>query len=112
MKHRYPIATYLICFAVTNYVTFDNTVQLGAVTLPMQTFCYPESLASFQAGTNNVLEAMQLYNDNFGDYPFMNEKYGHVQFGWGGGMEHQTSTFVISIDEGLLHMNSGINVWR
>ncbi len=100
-KHRYPIASYLVCFAVTNFVVFNNTVQLGNVTLPMQTYCYPESLASFQSGTQNTLNALQLFHNNFGDYPFIKEKYGHVQFGWGGGMEHQTATFVVSIDEGL-----------
>ncbi len=101
-KHRYPIASYLICFAVTNYAVFNNSVQLGNITLPMQTYCYPESVASFQGGTQNVLNAMQLFHANFGDYPFIKEKYGHVQFGWGGGMEHQTATFVVSIDEGLI----------
>ena len=101
-KHRYPIATYLVCFSVTNFSVFNNSVQLGAVNLPMQTFCYPENLASFLAGTQNVLDAMQLYHNNFGDYPFIKEKYGHVQFGWGGGMEHQTSTFVYNIGEGLI----------
>ncbi len=100
-KHRYPIASYLVCFAVTNYSVFNNSVALGTTNLPMQTFCYPESLASFQNGTQNVLNALQLFHNNFGDYPFIKEKYGHVQFGWGGGMEHQTSTFIISIDEGL-----------
>lgn len=100
-KHRYPIASYLICFAVTNYAVFNNTVQLGNITLPMQTYCYPESLAAFQAGTPNVLNALQLFHNNFGDYSFIKEKYGHVQFGWGGGMEHQTATFVVSSEEGL-----------
>ena len=84
-KHRYPIATYLICFAVTNYSVFNNSVQLGNVTLPMQTFCYPENLALFQVNTPFVLDALQLYHNTFGDYPFIKEKYGHVQFGWGGG---------------------------
>ncbi len=101
-KHRYPIASYLICFAVTNYSVFNNTVQLSTGVLPMQTFCYPESLSSFQNGTANVLNAMQLYDSTFGPYPFMNEKYGHVQFGWGGGMEHQTSTFIVNIGESLI----------
>lgn len=101
-KHRYPIATYLICFAVTNYTVFNNTVQLGSVSLPMQTHCYPESLAAFQANTPKVLEAMQLFNTRFGEYPFIKEKYGHVQFGWGGGMEHQTSSFIVSTDEYLM----------
>jgi len=101
-KHRYPIASYLVCFAVTNYSVFNNSVQLGNITLPMQTYCYPESLASFQSGTQNVLDALQLYHNTFGDYPFIKEKYGHVQFGWGGGMEHQTSTFIVNIGEALI----------
>ena len=101
-KHRYPIATYLMCFSVTNFSVFNNSVQLGAVNMPMQTHCYPENLLSFQNGTQNVLNALQLFHNVYGDYPFIKEKYGHVQFGWGGGMEHQTSTFVVSIDEGLI----------
>jgi len=100
-KHRYAIASYLMCFAVTNYTVFNNAVQLSTGVLPMQTYCYPESLSSFQNGTINTLNAMQLYDTTFGPYPFMNEKYGHVQFGWGGGMEHQTSTFVVNIGESL-----------
>ena len=101
-KHRYPIASYLVCMAVTNYAVFNNAVQLGNVNLPMVTYCYPENLALFQANTPMVLSAMQLYNQYFGEYPFIKEKYGHVQFNWGGGMEHQTSTFIISPDESLM----------
>ena len=100
-KHRYPIASYLICMAVTNYTVFNNLVQLDNIMLPMVTYCYPESLSSFQNGTQNVLNAMQLFHRYFGDYPFIKEKYGHVQFSWGGGMEHQTSTFVVNIGESL-----------
>ena len=100
-KHRYPIASYLMCMAVTNYTVFNDSVLLGNTMLPMVTYCYPESLSSFQSGTQNVLNAMQLFNNYFGDYPFIKEKYGHVQFGWGGGMEHQTSTFVINVGESL-----------
>ncbi len=101
-KHRYPIASYLICMAVTNYATFNNSVLLGTTTLPMLTYCYPENLTTWQTNTPSVLEAMQLYHNNFGPYPFINEKYGHVQFGWGGGMEHQTSTFIINTGESLM----------
>ena len=101
-KHRYPICSYLVCMAVTNYVTFNNSILLSGTNLPMLTYCYPESLAAFQAGTPNVLEAMQLFHNNFTPYPFMNEKYGHVQFGFGGGQEHQTSTFIVSTNESLM----------
>ncbi|MBK7432871.1 MAG: T9SS type A sorting domain-containing protein [Chitinophagaceae bacterium] len=101
-KHRYPIASYLIAFAVTNFSVFNNNVQLGAINMPVQTYCYPESQVSFQNGTQNVLDALKQFHDLFGDYPFIKEKYGHVQFGWGGGMEHQTASYIVSIDEGLI----------
>jgi aminopeptidase N len=101
-KHRYPIATYLVCMAITNYTVFNNSVMLGNKSLPMITYCYPESIDVFQAGTQNTLEALQLLHNTFGAYPFLNEKYGHVQFGWGGGMEHQTSTFLYNTEESLV----------
>lgn len=101
-KHRYPIASYLVAFSVTNFSVFNNNVMLGSTNMPVQTYCYPENMASFQGGTQNVLDALQLFHNQFGDYPFIKEKYGHVQFLWGGGMEHQTCSYVISIDEGLI----------
>lgn len=101
-KHRYPIASYLVCFAVTNYSVFNNSVLLGGITVPMQTYCYPESQVAFQNGTQNTLDAMQLFHNNFGDYPFIKEKYGHVQFSWGGGMEHQTASFMVNVGESLV----------
>jgi hypothetical protein len=45
---------------------------------------------------------IQLFDTLFGIYPFQHEKYGHAQFGWGGGMEHQTMTFVGSFGFELL----------
>ncbi|CAN5304226.1 M1 family aminopeptidase [soil metagenome] len=101
-KHRYQIASYLICFAVTNYAEFSNTVALSTGNLLMQTFCYPENLPAFQQNTPMVLNQLKFYDNTFGPYPFAKEKYGHVQFSWGGGMEHQTSTFIIRPDEGLM----------
>lgn len=101
-KHRYPIATYLIAFSVTNFSVFTNSVQLGNIQLPMISYIYPESVANFQPNTYKVLDAMQLFHNTFGPYPFIKEKYGHTQFGWGGGMEHQTNTFLTSADANLM----------
>ena len=34
---------------------------------------------------------IQFFSKTFGEYPFINEKYGMAMFGWvGGAMEHQT----------------------
>jgi disulfide bond formation protein DsbB len=101
-KHRYPIASYLVSFAVTNYVVFNDNVTIGNVNMPMQTYCYPESAPAFQAGSQTAIGAMQLFSTLFGDYPFAKEKYGHVQFGWGGGMEHQTCSFMYNMGETLI----------
>ncbi|WAC15156.1 M1 family aminopeptidase [Dyadobacter pollutisoli] len=101
-KHKYLIASYLVCFAVSNYTLLNHSVMIGGTNVPMKTYCYPESQASFQSGTQNALDAMVLYSSLFGDYPFKNEKYGHVQFGWNGGMEHQTSSFMMSLNEVLV----------
>ena len=101
-KHQYAIASYLVCFAVTNYTVFNNSVMIGSVSLPMQTHCYPESLTAFQNGTQNTLDGLQLFSNLFGTYPFITEKYGHVQFGWNGGMEHQTSSFMFNLSENLV----------
>ncbi len=101
-KHRYPIASYLVAFAVTNYVVFENSVQLGSVDLPMVTYCYPESETLFQTNLQPVLDQLKLFHDSIAPYPFINEKYGHTQFGWGGGMEHQTNSFIVVPDERLM----------
>jgi hypothetical protein len=101
-RHEYKIASYLICFAVTNYLNFTDELTVGLKTFPMDTYCYPESLATFQGGVATVQEAMTFFSGKFGEYPFIDEKYGHVQFGWGGGMEHQTSTFMVNMSESLI----------
>lgn len=101
-KHRYPIASYLVAFAVTNYSVFTRQLQLGNVTLPVISYVYPENLDDFSAQTHYVTDALSYYYNAFGDYPFMREKYGQTQFGWGGGMEHQTNSFVVSTNAGLM----------
>ncbi|HEX6848808.1 MAG TPA: M1 family aminopeptidase [Chitinophagaceae bacterium] len=101
-KHRYPIASYLVAFAVTNFKVLNHSVQLGNVNLPMITHCYPESEASFQQNTAKVLQQLSLFHQYFSPYPFINERYGHTQFSWGGGMEHQTNSFIASPNENLM----------
>lgn len=94
-KHRYPVATYLVCFAVTNYTAYYDYVNYtSGDSLPILNYVYPESLQQAKEGTANVPAFIHVYDSLFGRYPFSREKYGHAQFGWGGGMEHQTMTFV------------------
>ncbi len=101
-KHRYPIATYLVGIAVTNYSRFATQLQLQTAVMPVTTTVYPESLSYFQSNIRNVYNALQLYDQYFGPYPFLKEQYGQTQFSWGGGMEHQTNSFVTNADEYLM----------
>ena len=101
-KHRYPITAYLIGIAVTNYVTFENLVPAGNDSIHVLNYVYPEETAAALTGTQFIVSQMQLYNTLFGVYPFREEKYGHAQFGWGGGIEHQTMSFVTNFGYELL----------
>lgn len=102
-QHRYPIAPYLVAIGVTNYAQYTDNVPLSNGTqLPMLNYVYPEDLEAAQTGTADLVQVLQFYDSLFVTYPFHEEKYGHAQFGWGGGMEHQTMSFVVSYGWGLL----------
>jgi hypothetical protein len=45
---------------------------------------------------------MNVFETLFETYPFHNEKYGHAQFGWGGGMEHTTVSFMGAFNRSLI----------
>lgn len=102
-KHRYPIPAYLVAIAVTNYEFYSNWVPMAeGPDLEVLNYVYPESLTSAQSQTQQVVEIMQFYNETFKPYPYRNEKYGHAEFGWGGGMEHTTMSFMGGFGYGLM----------
>ncbi|MEO8732780.1 MAG: M1 family aminopeptidase [Flavobacteriales bacterium] len=93
-RERYPIDPYLVATAVTNYQVDIRYAVIDGDSIPMVTYAYPENFYAATLNADDVLGQMTLYSQLFGLYPFANEKYGHAQFGWGGGMEHQTMTFL------------------
>ncbi|HTA61847.1 MAG TPA: M1 family aminopeptidase [Bacteroidia bacterium] len=93
-KHRHPIAAYLIAQAVTNYSSYTDTVQLQNGKMPVLYYVYPEDSADSRTSDKQLLQVLHYYDSLFVPYSFADEKYGHAQFGWGGGMEHQTMSFV------------------
>lgn len=93
-KHRYPIATYLVCAAVTNYAEYTDTAHIQSGTLPVLNYVYPEDSAHSHYQQNQLLTTIHYYDSLFAPYPFAAEKYGQIEFSWGGGQEHQTSTFI------------------
>ncbi|MCC6939040.1 MAG: T9SS type A sorting domain-containing protein [Flavobacteriales bacterium] len=93
-RHRHPIDHYLVAFAVTNYSVYSNMVPLPGATVEVLNYVYPEDQWAAEGVTPGIIEQMQLYSELFGEYPFADEKYGHAQMSWSGGMEHQTMTFL------------------
>ena len=101
-KHNYPIPAYLIAIAVTNYSIFTQQAGTAPNTFPIVNYIYPENLTSAQAQLAVTLPIMNFFESTFERYPFSNEKYGHAQFEWGGGMEHTTVSFMGSFERSLI----------
>lgn len=94
-KHSYPVCYHLIALAITNYRTYSEWLRLaGGDSLEIVNYVYPEKYDLWRRRTYKLLPAFKMMCDSFGTYPFHNEKYGHAQFGWQGGMEHQTMSFI------------------
>ena len=101
-RHQHPIPAYLVAFAVTNYAVYSHTVENNGNPFEIINYVYPESLESSQASTAVTVDIMNLFIDLFEPYPYEDEKYGHAQFGWGGGMEHTTVSFMGGFSRGLI----------
>ena len=100
---RYPISTYLVSMAISNYAEFTDWWKYSpADSMPVLNYVLPENLASARANLPRTLDMLRVYSEAFGLYPFVKEKYGHSEFGWGGGMEHQTMTSLTGFSESLV----------
>lgn len=95
-KTIYQTTPYLFCFSASVYTEFTDLWK-HALAPPggmlMQFFIYPAS--DTPTNRNAWLATKQMlstFTDLYGVYPFADEKYGIYQFGFGGGMEHQTMT--------------------
>ena len=100
--HGYPIPAYLVAIAVTNYQVFTQTAGTAPNDFPIVNYIYPENFSTAQTQLAQTLPIMNVYETLFEPYPFHNEKYGHAQFGWGGGMEHTTVSFMNSFGRNLI----------
>jgi aminopeptidase N len=101
-RHRHPITAYLIAFAVTNYRIYSDYQVQGTDSLEILNYVYPETYSTAVTQTPITADLIALFDSLFIPYPFKDEKYGHAQFGWGGGMEHQTMSFMVNFSFGLV----------
>ncbi|MBN1158430.1 MAG: M1 family metallopeptidase [Bacteroidales bacterium] len=95
-KSRYPVAYYLISFAVSEYRDYSFYAGFGQEgdSLLIQNYIYDHDLylESSRSQIDITADLIRLFSGLFGPYPFRDEKYGHCIVPSGGGMEHQTMT--------------------
>ncbi|PID91957.1 MAG: hypothetical protein CSA96_05725 [Bacteroidetes bacterium] len=96
-ESRYPIAYYLISFAVADYRMLSFNARCGeGDSVLVQSFIYNLDDAQIQqeADIRVTAELIRLFSEKLTPYPFADEKYGYCQAPMGGGMEHQTMTTI------------------
>ena len=101
-RHKYPCAYYLLAVAVTQYKEYSDYVVIGKDTIKILNYVYPERYEQAKRKTWKLAPVFKMFCDSFGEYPFIKEKYGHAQFNWSGGMEHQTLSFIADFDLDLM----------
>jgi aminopeptidase N len=102
-KERYPIASYLISVAITDYVQFSNWFHYSKTdSMEVLNYVLPEHYNEAIQSLPHVIDMLAIYSELFGMYPFIKEKYGHAEFGRGGAMEHQTMTSTTTFDENTI----------
>jgi len=102
-SERHPIATYLVSIAVSNYAAFSNWFVVSPTdSMEILNYVLPEHLALAQEQLPKTVDMLRIFSTLFGAYPFLNEKYGHSEFGRGGAMEHQTMTSTTTFAEDVI----------
>jgi aminopeptidase N len=104
----YPIASYLISIAVTNYAQFTNWFRYSPTdSMEILSYVLPEDYDQALAILPRTVDMLKIYSNLYGLYPFIKEKYGYSQFASGGAMEHQTMCSTTSFDEDVLSHELG-----
>lgn len=101
-RHRHPIAAYLVATAVTQYEKVTHYYVRDGDSIPVVNYLYPEDTAVYKWQSRRAVDFMQIFDTLLIPYPFSDELYGHAQFGWPGGMEHQTMSFMYNFDWALV----------
>ncbi len=89
------ISTYLVSLNVANYVTVEDTyTALDGRMMPIRSYLLPEYAAENVSRLSAIKSHMATLASMFGEYPFLDTKYGIVASSFSGGMEHPTLTSI------------------
>lgn len=105
-EHAYSMPPYLLGLAASEYEVLEQRIPIAGSTdtVFVQDFVYLEDTAYAFPRLRELLPPMlQRFSDRFGPYPYMREKYGHMQISiFSGGMEHSTMSSMGSWDYSLM----------
>lgn len=85
-----PVPTYLTSIAVGNYLHYADTVQGLERVIPIDIYAPPTNFPRVPATFAHLKEALHIFEDRFGPYPWCRIGYVGVDFN-GGAMEHVTN---------------------
>jgi len=93
-NESYPIATYLVSLAISNYEIIHDTYISGTTTMPIIHYAFPHHVERARIDFERTPEMMNYFAGLFGEYPFIDEKYGMAVIRHVGALEHQTLTSI------------------
>lgn len=84
-REDYPIATYLLSVAISDYVLLDETcVTTAGTVVPLDNYVFPRDVANALIDFAPVCDMMDFSESLWGTYPFAGEKYAHAVILWPG----------------------------
>jgi aminopeptidase N len=98
-RHRYPIVTYYVMAAVSNYRSFSQEYVNDSISFPLDYYVFDENYSAAQNAVQDFPGVFDFFNDVFGLYPFWDEKYGMTELGFYGAIENQTNTIINQISD-------------
>ena len=112
-KEKYPITTYLVSLAIYPYTIWSEQYisSISNDTMAIEHYVFPDRYESSFSNYSLTGEMISFFSGLFGEYPFISEKYGHADFKWGGGMEHQTLSSMGSSSQNLIVHELGHSWW-
>ncbi len=102
-SERHPIAVYLVSLTAGPFTEIDDWfAYTPRDSMPIVNYVLPDPGPGGTGALAETKTMLRIFSDAYGLYPFIDEKYGHTQFGWGGAMEHQTMTSTSNFAESTI----------
>lgn len=93
-KTFYPVSTYLIALYSGNYkFVSQKYISISGDSLNLSYYALPENIDNARRDFSDHPKYLKTFEELFGAYPFVKEKYSVAEFWWqSGAMENQTIT--------------------